>query len=77
MEVPKHVPAELLFDYDVYEPGPPGSDFFVELYKLKKRAPPIFWTRNNEGHWYVTDAKLLDQVLAAGFPEYACLAVLK
>jgi cytochrome P450 len=63
MEVPKHVPAELLFDYDVYEPGPPGSDFFVELYKLKKRAPPIFWTRNNEGHWYVTDAKLLDQVL--------------
>ncbi len=63
MEVPEHVPAELLFDYDIYEPGPPGTDFFVELYNLKKKAPLIFWTRHNGGHWYVTDGKLAEQVL--------------
>ncbi len=62
-EVPKHVPGSLVFDYDVYEPGPAGSDFFVELKKLKDRAPPVFWTRNNGGHWYVNDARLANQVL--------------
>ncbi|ASG22254.1 cytochrome P450 [Nitrospirillum viridazoti] len=63
MDVPAHVPPELVFDYDVYAPGPPESDFFEELYKLKGKAPPIFWTRNNGGHWYVADAKLVNQVL--------------
>lgn len=62
MQVPDHVPAELVYDYDIYEPGPPGSDFFAELYALKHKAPPIFWTRHNEGHWYVADAKLANQV---------------
>jgi cytochrome P450 len=61
--VPSHVPPELVFDYDVYDPGPPGSDFFAELLKLKQSAPPVFWTRNNGGHWYVTDAKIAAQVL--------------
>jgi hypothetical protein len=37
---PAHVPPELVFDYDVFEPGPPGADFFFELYELKRRAPP-------------------------------------
>jgi cytochrome P450 len=63
MEVPAHVPPELVFDYDVYEPGPAGSDFYAELYKLKHRAPPVFWTRHNGGHWYITDARLVDTVL--------------
>lgn len=61
--VPDHVPAELVYDYDIYAPGPPGSDFYAELYQLKKRAPAVFWTRYNEGHWYVTDAALANQVL--------------
>ena len=61
--VPGHVPETLVFDYDVYAPGPPGSDFFAELYKMKKSAPPVFWTRCNGGHWYVTDTALVTQVL--------------
>jgi len=63
MVVPDHVPADLVYDYDVYEPGPEGSDFFAELNRLKQQAPPIFWTRCNEGHWYVNDAALANQVL--------------
>lgn len=62
-EAPAHVPADLVYDYDLYEPGPPGSDYFAELYALKHRAPPIFWTPYNGGHWYVTDAKLANQYL--------------
>jgi cytochrome P450 len=61
--VPSHVPAELVLPYDVYQPGPIGSDFFEELFRLKTSAPPVFWTPYNGGHWYVTDAKLTEQVL--------------
>src|SRR4051794_33752882 len=57
-DVPAHVPHALVFDYDVFQPGPPGTDIFEELYKLKDRAPPVFWTPYNGGHWYVTDAAL-------------------
>lgn len=60
--VPGHVPAELVHDYDVFAPGPAGSDFHVELHRLKVRAPAIFWTRHNEGHWYVTDASLVREM---------------
>ena len=62
-EVPAHVPRELIHEYDVYRPGPTGSDFFEELFKLKSRAPPVFWTPYNGGHWYTTDSALTDQVL--------------
>jgi len=62
-QVPSHVPPELVYEYDIYEPGPAGSDFFAELYKLKHKAPAVFWTPYNEGHWYVTDAKLAAEVL--------------
>ncbi|RYE53585.1 MAG: cytochrome P450, partial [Rhizobiaceae bacterium] len=61
--IPAHVPPELVYDYDVFEPGPRGSDFYAELYALKHRAPPIFWTPYNGGHWYTTDSDLTEQVL--------------
>ncbi len=61
--VPNHVPPHLVYDYDVFEPGPPGSDFHAELYALKRSAPPVFWTPYNGGHWYTTDSDLTEQVL--------------
>jgi cytochrome P450 len=60
---PAHVPEALVYDYDVFQPGPRGSDFFAEMFKLKSLAPPVFWTPYNGGHWYVTDAALAEQVL--------------
>ena len=62
-EVPAHVPPELIYEYDVYRPGPAGSDFFEELFKLKSQAPAIFWTPYNGGHWYTTGSALTAQVL--------------
>ncbi len=34
-EVPPHVPEALVYDYDVFRPGAPGTDFFEEQFKLK------------------------------------------
>jgi hypothetical protein len=48
--VPDHVPAALVYDYDVFQPGPAGSDFFAEQFRLKSLAPPVFWTPYNGGH---------------------------
>jgi cytochrome P450 len=62
-EVPAHVPEALVYDYDVFRPGAPGTDFFEEQFKLKAVAPPVFWTPYNGGHWYTTDAALAEQVL--------------
>jgi len=63
-DVPAHIPPELVYHYDVFQPGPPGADIFEELFKLKRRAPPIFWTPYNGGHWYTPDGVLARQVLA-------------
>jgi cytochrome P450 len=62
-EIPPRIPPELIYHYDVYRPGPQGSDFFEELFELKKTAPPIFWTPYNGGHWYCTDGALASLVL--------------
>ena len=62
-DIPAHVSPDFVYDYDLYQPGPPGSDFFAEIYALKSKAPPIFWTPYNGGHWYITDAKLAAEVL--------------
>jgi cytochrome P450 len=63
-DTPGHVPPELVYPYNVFEPGPPGSDIFEALYQLKRRAPPIFWTPYNGGHWYTPDGTLARQVLS-------------
>ena len=62
MNVPQHVPPHLVHDFDVYEISPQGGDFFAALYELKRKAPSIFWTRCNEGHWFVTDSELARHV---------------
>jgi len=63
-DVPAHIPPELVFHYDVFQPAPPGTDIFEELFKLKRRAPAISWTPYNGGHWYTPDGLLARQVLA-------------
>jgi cytochrome P450 len=57
-DIPAHVPPELVYPYNVFEPGPADADIFEELFKLKQRAPDIFWTPYNGGHWYVSDGAL-------------------
>ena len=61
--VPANVPPERVRDFDVYQPAPPGTDYFAGLARLRAEAPPIFWSRNNGGHWVVTDANLVREML--------------
>lgn len=63
-DVPAHVPASLVYDYDVYAPVENETDPFEALYALKHRAPPIFWTPYNGGHWYVPDGTLAREVFS-------------
>lgn len=62
---PPHVPTDLVYPYDVFDPMPAGgSDVFEALYALKRQAPPIFWTPHNGGHWYVVDGELARQMFS-------------
>ena len=61
--VPAYVPADRVRDFDVYQPSPPGTDYFAGLAHMRAEAPPIFWTRHNGGHWVATDANLVRELL--------------
>lgn len=53
---PDHVPDALVHDFDLY--CVPGADVDVHLAfrDLQEKAPPIFWTPRNGGHWVATRA---------------------
>jgi len=63
-DIPAHVPPTIVYDYDAFSAGPPGSDIFEELFQLKYRAPPIFWTPYKRRPLDVTDTALAEQVLS-------------
>jgi cytochrome P450 len=62
-DIPDNVPAARVYDYDVYQPSAPGSDYFAGLARLKAEAPSLFWTRRNGGHWVATDTEVAREVL--------------
>jgi cytochrome P450 len=53
-EVPQHVPAQLVYDFD-YFLAPVGREHpQVEVAReLYAKAPPIFYTPRNGGHWVI------------------------
>lgn len=54
-ERPSHVPVELVFDFDVYQPPGATTDFHAALKRMHTSgAPEIFWTPRHGGHWVVT-----------------------
>jgi cytochrome P450 len=54
-EKPDHVPAERVFDYDMYDIGAEDGDFQAAMLKLTRPGvPALFWTPRNGGHWMST-----------------------
>lgn len=51
--VPPHVPAHLVFDFDIYADPRIGEDVQGSYAAALADAPDIFWTRHNGGHWIV------------------------
>lgn len=53
--IPSHVPSELVFDFDVYNPPGAREDYQLALKQLHYQScPEIFWTPRNGGHWVAT-----------------------
>ena len=64
-QIPAHVPAHLVLDFDIYNPPGAQQDYQLALKQLHEQGcPDIFWTPRNGGHW----------VAARGEDIYAILA---
>lgn len=48
---PAHVSDSSLFDFDMFRDPAYLADPHTRILDLVKRAPPIFWTPRNGGHW--------------------------
>ena len=52
VQVPSHVPGELVFDFDFWNLVKPTDDPFEHFNNLERHgAPPIFYSPRNGGHW--------------------------
>jgi len=50
---PPHVPAHLVFDFDIYADGRVTDDVQASYAVAIDAAPDVFWTPRNGGHWMV------------------------
>lgn len=63
--VPDHVPAELVFDFDIYNPPGAAEDYQLALKKAHDQGcPDIFWTPRYGGHWILARGQDMYQVFA-------------
>ena len=54
---PDHVPAERVFDFNLYNVPGASDDIHQAYAAIQKSAPDIFWTPHNGGHWVATRAE--------------------
>ena len=62
MNIPAHVPEELVVDFDFHNPAGAGLDPFSAFACLHGQAP-VVWSPYNGGHWIVTTGKASKEVL--------------
>jgi cytochrome P450 len=63
--VPAHVPPELVFDFDVYNPPGADIDFHGALKRLHdENYPDIFWSTANGGHWVAIRGEDIHKIFA-------------
>jgi cytochrome P450 len=63
--VPAHVPPELVFDFDVYNPPGAETDFHGALKRLHdENYPDIFWSTANGGHWVAIRGEDIHKIFA-------------
>lgn len=66
--IPPHVPADLVFDFDIYADTRVGSDVHQTYSAAIANAPDVFWAPQNGGHWM---AQRMDAISAiATDPEH-------
>jgi cytochrome P450 len=52
-----------IFDFDYYKDPHVTKDAHEGYMRLKREAPPLFWTERNGGHWVVNNGDLAIEVL--------------
>jgi cytochrome P450 len=60
---PPHIPAHLVFDFDIYSDPRICEDVQGSYAAAIEQAPDIFWTRLNGGHWIVKSFDAISQVV--------------
>jgi cytochrome P450 len=60
---PDHIPPNLVRDVDFFALACPGEDPQHGWWRMQQANPDIFWTPRNGGHWVVTRADLIEQIL--------------
>jgi cytochrome P450 len=61
IERPEHVPAELVVDFDVYEPPGGREDLHAAWHRLAG-GPPFVWAPYHGGYWIPTRAADIDYI---------------
>jgi cytochrome P450 len=60
--VPAHVPTERVYDFDFMAPSEEDEDVHLAWKRLHDRAPEIFWTPRNGGHWVATRGEDIKEI---------------
>ena len=69
--VPAHVPAELVFDFDIYNPPGAETDFHLALKRLhEENYPDVFWSTANGGHWIAIRGEDIHRIFA-DYPHFS------
>ncbi|MDH0426643.1 hypothetical protein [Stutzerimonas stutzeri] len=64
MSTPTHVPADRVFDFNIYDFPIDGAEYQAGMQRLQQGdVPEIFWTPHNGGHWVVTRSAQINEVL--------------
>ena len=60
---PSHVPAHLVFDFDIYEDARVTEHVQDAYATILADAPGIFWSRLNGGHWVAKSFEAISQIV--------------
>jgi cytochrome P450 len=63
LATPPHVPAHLVFDFDIYADARVTDDVQASYAAAIETAPDVFWTPRNGGHWMVRRMEDIAQVV--------------
>ncbi|HEX8446935.1 MAG TPA: cytochrome P450 [Sphingomonas sp.] len=59
-DLPPHVDADRVVDFDIYAPPGAEQDFFAAWLALQRRpGPAMLWTARNGGHWIATRGEVI------------------
>lgn len=61
--VPDHVAPHLVHEFDLYADARFGDRLHEGFDRIQREAPPVFWTPRNGGHWVVTHAAPIQEVV--------------